>query len=412
MRLNPYPRGPVRPAQYLFGRSAQLRSLERFAHDVKVGQRSDVICFLAPPGLGKTCLLKHTKKLLQSQGWLCGYSEASADPDTAIIDLLTDASDALPTEGIGAKFRSRLQEFSITAGPVGFGMKLGTSGDATIYSKFAKLLESLGETAQRARKGVVLMVDEAHVLPRRNLELLLRTVNHLDEFPIGVIIAGLPGIPSKIIYGHEDESTPMDLWYEPLYPLGWNDAELALKTPSAEFGDQFQDDALDSLVEFAHGHPLTLQMVGSVAWLEASRSTPNDDPMIINSFHAEAAINSVRSQLTTSIYSPLWGKLREHEKAVLRSLANCEAAGLTLPYEKPREKETAIEEHLQSSFTIFRKKNEAIDNAHKDGGDILSELAYRGIIYCSVSAAHGSLLEFVVPGFADFITLNEPSHPG
>ena len=40
---------------------------------------------------------------LQQQGWLCGYSEASPDASTAIADFLTDARQALPSGGAGAK---------------------------------------------------------------------------------------------------------------------------------------------------------------------------------------------------------------------------------------------------------------------------------------------------------------------
>jgi hypothetical protein len=175
VRLNPFPRGPVRPERYIYGRSSQLEAIDRFTYEVQFRHCSDVMCILAPPGLGKSCLLKFTRRKLQNEGWLCGYSEAGSDAATSILDLLSDASDALPPEGIGSKFRARLEQFNISAGPVGLGLKLGTgdSRDATTYSQLSRLLSSLGNIAAEAGTGVALIIDEAQVIPQGVLQSLL-----------------------------------------------------------------------------------------------------------------------------------------------------------------------------------------------------------------------------------------------
>lgn len=425
VQSNPFPRGASRPPQHIFGRSDQLRYLERFTHDVKTAQRSDIVCYLAPPGLGKTCLLKNTRRNLQGQGWLCGYSEASTDPDTAITDLLYDATEALPEEGAGARFRSRIDEFNISAGPVGVGMKLGSQADLTVYAKFTKLLAGIGAMAKRHGTGVALIIDEAHVLPRQNLELLLRAVNRLDELPIALIVAGLPSIPRRMIHGLPDESTPSLIFYSDLRPLSWEHAEQALRVPASDAGVSFQEDALEILLRFAKGNPLTLQMIGSAAWLEACHSAGQQEPYIIEAIHARTAVSSTKSQLTTAVYSPLWSKLTPDEKSVLAALAECEKTQFIVPYERfnmpdfiifniPRSMPSLAlpPGHIYSPDVIFFERMQMLESAHKEAERIIAGLWEKGIVHFDnfpsvdpgdPASAHPSV-EFVVPGFAEFIT--------
>jgi hypothetical protein len=396
VRLNPFPRGSVRPERYLYGRSGQLEAIERFTHGVQNRQSSDIICFLAPAGLGKTSLLKLARRQLQRKGWFCGYSEASSDATTSILDLLSDASDALPSEGIGAKFRARLEEFHISAGPVGLGLKLGPGApsDMTAYSQLSRLLANLGQLAVQAQVGVALIIDEAQALPRPDLELLMRVINRLDDLPIAVLIGGLPNIPRKLVDGDDDYArTGPDIWYYPLHPLTVEESRCALETPVIDAGCRLQPEALELLVSFAEGNPLVLQMLGSAAWLEADRSAAaNEIPSIISDY-AQRAIDSVRSQLAISVYEPIWMGCTDVERATLRAVAlagqNADAPG-----------SPSLTWHPASMFS------EAVIpgvNRHELVPDILHRFAGNGIIYPQESMFQVEI-RFVTPGFGDYLT--------
>ena len=364
MRTNPFPRTAARPAQYLFGRRSVLKHLERAAHEVQTRQCSNLITILAPAGLGKTCILKHMRSQLQQQGWLCGYSEASPDASTAIADFLTDARQALPSGGAGAKLLARLQEFNVSAGPIGLGFKLGDSDNGTPYSRVLQCLTSLGDLAKRANVGVALLIDEAQALPTAELALLYRVINGLD-LPVMKISAGLPGIPDQL-YVQPTTVTPS--FYLQLDSLKPEDTFSAITTPLIDNGEGIEKKAVNFLVDFAAGHPQTIQMVASAAWIEADERTGDDDTLIISASDARAAIDTTLRQLSISAFNPIWNNCTEPEKLALRYTIDVATYPHHIPY-KPR--------------------------------PVLSGLVAKGIIY-------NNPIEFVYPGFRDFVSERMP----
>jgi hypothetical protein len=382
MQLNPYPRGSARPEKYLFGRANEIQAIENFTREVQTRQASDMLCFLAPAGLGKTSLLKLARRRLQRAGWFCGYSEASSDATTSMLDLLADAGDALPPEGMGARFRSRLDELSLTAGPVGIGFKLSASTDeATSYTRLTRLLSGLGRLALSGGVGVALIIDEAQALPSADIALLMRVVARLDDLPIAVLIGGLPRVPRRLTPSSDFATTQPSLWYDTLSCLGPEDSCNALVVPAADAGCTLDADALDLLTSFAAGHPLLLQMAGSAAWRAASPDA-NGDQVRIAARHAEQALGETAQQLTLASYEPLWAVCSPAEKQVLRLLAPLcrDRQGVQLT-----ELRTAVERDVDVDVDV----------------DAVFALAGNGVIWPLRSPR--SPVQFVLPGFAEYI---------
>lgn len=393
MRLSPFPGGAARPRQYLFGRDEELEALERFARQVQTWQHPDVMCIIAPAGLGKTCLLKLLGRQLRDQGWFCGYSEASADATSSVIDLISDASEALPPAGPGARFRARLEEFSVTAGPVGVGLKLGAAADLTPYSRLTSVLRSLGRLAAQDNVGVALLIDEAQALSRTDLELLLRVIARLDDLPIALLLAGLPKIPRRLVLGDDDGSrTLQEIWYHPLKPLTGEQARGALTGPIADAGGRIDDDALTLLAGFSAGHPLGVQMLGSAAWNAADRAA-RGGALAIAVPHAAAAVDSVRAQLAVSVYEPVWSGCTKTERRTLRVLAEYE-------------RQPVIEHDFPAPYgPLYAQSVEVpgLDPYEVDAA--LARFAGNGLIYRGDSSRP---MGFVVPGFCDFVRSARP----
>ena len=372
VRTNPFSPGAVRLPPYLVGRASQWALIEGLANQIETEGHHSPLCFLAPAGLGKTTLLKQVGRELTQRNWLCGYAEASQDAALAIQDLLADARQALPPEAIGARFRARLQEFNVTAGPVGAGFKLGSLNDGTAYTQLRELLTSLGELAKLDQVGVALLIDEAQVLPSNALDLLFRVVNRLDDFPIAAIMGGLPNIPNVI--GNGLRSAPY-VFYADLDPLSSEDARAALAEPIAAAGGQCEPSALAHLVKFAEGHPLTLQMVGSSAWIAADRETSPEEVPFIQERHAAVAIDAAQSQLTLAAYRPVWARCKKPERRLLLALANSMGG-------------------VQSESDLLSNLKAAMTNPEK----VLDNLVGKGVVYAREEA-----VRFVVPGFDEFV---------
>jgi hypothetical protein len=349
-------------------------------YQIQHRQSHPAICFLAPAGLGKTSLLKQARRNLQEKDWICGYSSSSPDGATAILDFLRDARQALPPGRIGAKFLARLREFNVTAGPVGLGVKLGDLDEHTSYEQLWDLLTSLGKLAKRKRVGVALLIDEAQVLSAGDLDRLFRAVLSLDDLPIAVIIAGLPSITSTL--SMSDWTSPPVL-FEYLRPLNKEEARFALVTPITDSGAEIEPAALDRLSDFTMGHPLTLQMVGSAAWIDADREISDYERLVIRERHSLTAIDSTRSQLTISVYEPVWRQCDEPERTFLAALAFS-----TSTNRNGWELETRLEGKIPSPYQV--------------AGSLLD----RGIIYRDDTS-----VEFVVPGFEEFIRRRAPRPP-
>ncbi len=197
MRVNPFCPGSSPPQRYIVGRARQLEHVDRLVYQLNSGKRHAPIGFLSPPGLGKTSLLKDIAHRLRQRQWICGYSDASPDASSAIHDLLFDARRALPREGIGDKFRARLQEVSVKTGPIGFGLRLGDMEVTTSYAQLFEVLASLGELAKKNSVGMVLLLDEAQVMPQPDIELLFRVIGLLEDLPVALIMASLPCLPDR-----------------------------------------------------------------------------------------------------------------------------------------------------------------------------------------------------------------------
>lgn len=335
--------------------------------------------------------MKLAKKKLQQEGWLCGYSEASNDAATSILDLLADAHDALPEEGLGKKFKARLSEFNITAGPLGFGVKLESDAAAhdTLYSQLLKLLSSLGKIAVEANVGVALLIDEAQALPQKDLGLIMRVINRLDDLPVGIIICGLPAIPGGLIDKDFDYRTPVNVWYHKLPNLDEIESGIALRLPASDAGCEFEHSAVDLLIAFSTGNPQVLQMLGSAAWTEATRRTPKKSDIYISRQDAEQAIEAVRHQLTISSYGPIWNNSSEDEKTVLRYLA----AGV---FGKLSQGEPQL-----TWAGVF------VPGLNTDTFTVLCELSGKGVIRDLDSLLGNENrrqnVQFVLPGFAEYL---------
>ena len=367
MRPNPFNPGSMCPDQYLFGRTREWDLVQRATSQIVAENRGHhPICFLASAGLGKTTLLKKIALDLRKKDWFCGYSEASPEAATALHDLLADAGEAFARRGLSKRLIRRVTGINVKAGPVGLDVALGNSDETTAYTQVVKFLSEKCRAAKRHHSGIALLLDEAQVLPSSHMNLLLRAIRRLDsDMPIILIMGGLSKVVNNI--GSKDQTNPY-VEYCHLGPLSQEEAFHVLNDPMVDARAELLPEASAKLTEFANGHPLTLQLLGSSAWVEADRQSLGDDVLTIQETHAVAAISNVRSQLRTSYYQPMWSSCDKREKAVLRALASRD---------------------LSNPDSLYRLMLES--------WAVIQRLEERGVI------SQYPLL-FAIPGFEDFIT--------
>lgn len=376
MLANPFNPGVFNPDQVLLCRESQFQVVNQIVEQIEIGYPHSPVGFVAPPGLGKTAILKYLANDLKRRQWLCGYSEAGSDVGSAIYDLLTDAQQLTPPQGPISRLLSRVQGFNASAGPVSIGLSLQSIEDGSAYGRLCDLFRELSNTAQFNLVGAALFLDEAQVLPDAHLEILLRALNGVADSPIVLFMAALPNLMDKIVAGSTKRSIPY-IELSNLTPLDAACAQAALSGPADLAGGAFEMDALQVLLEFARGHPLTLQMLGRSAWNFGALETldsPDKDVVAIKVHHARQAIEQVRDQLRLNYYRPIWRGCTAAERAVLRSLARASSTMTELDLTRT----------IQSTVT--------------DAEIVLHDLVGKGI----VTINRGNV-NFTTPGFHEFV---------
>jgi hypothetical protein len=142
---------------------------------------------------------------------------------------------------------------------------------------------------------------------------------------------------------------------------------------------------------------MTLQTVGAVAWMQADLSTPTGHPLVISEADAQSAMASVRSQLATSLYRPLWAKFTEAEKIVLYSLAQQQKTAQRDGYQEPPRAADPRRWSWQPQIHALEK---ALWGVHEEARSIITALSDRGIIH---HVERDGMLGFAAPGFSDFV---------
>ena len=375
----------------MFGRKNEISAFERWSAEVEGRLDPAPLCFLGTAGAGKTSLLKYARKELRAKNWICGYSEASSDAGNALEDFLEDIRRSAPGRRISSQTLSRLTGLTVSGLGVGASVKLGPGADRTRYQRVFDLLATLGKLSMKSGSGVALLIDEAQVLPEADLRLLFRVANSLDGYPVSLMIAGLPGTPSRIAGEtrrsrrdeDRDEDWDSDKSTGPLVrivpymqPLTTEESILDLSIPVQEADGRFASKAdIMSLVAFAEGHPLTLRMLGAAAWEAADDGSENHGP-VINSEHVSWAIRSATEQLRWSYHEPMWTQSSSRERDLLLAIAS-QTESIHVP-----------------SLCLLVKQPQI------DVYDVFYSLRNRGVVHDSDFAS------FAIPGFRQFLQRN------
>jgi hypothetical protein len=230
-------------------------------------------------GVGKTALLGAFREIALGHHWVAIEAEISKKSDFAdriarhIRRALHDISPRDRWQSRARRAAEVLKSFSMKFSPDGSvstsfdvdpSRGIGDSGD--LSDDLTDVLVALGEAAQEAGTGVVILLDEVQYLSAGELEALIAALHKTVQraLPLTVVAAGLPQIPRLAA---EAKSYSERLFTFPaIGELGPLDAALALTHPAQEEGITFEDAAVDAIVAYTAGYPYFIQEFGNVIW--------------------------------------------------------------------------------------------------------------------------------------------------
>lgn len=326
---NPYtPNAGARPPA-IVGRDDQLDSFNLLLARLEKGRTEQSMIITGLRGVGKTVLLGAFREKALESGWVTVELKASKHDDTRFSEELFYKFKAAlfelsPRKRWGTRIKraaSILSSFGFTVDPSGnLSMSMNIDalegrGDTQILAlDLTEVLVALGEAAQEADRGLVLLVDEIQFLSSHQLEALISAIHKTVQrsLPITMVGAGLPQIAE--LAGDAKSYAERLFKFLDIGTLSERDSKLALEQPANEEDAEFTATALQTAISTTEGYPYFLQEIGSSIWKVADGSpiTPDD---------VKTAIEQYQEKLDSSFFRVRLDRATPLQAAYLRAMA-------------------------------------------------------------------------------------------
>lgn len=375
MQPSPYTPGEI--ARIVPSRASQLAEvderlsvmvdLRRFVGRIRVDH--------APRGFGKTSLLREYQRRALRRDALTVWVTAGERHGLIeqICNAITSATESLG-EVARAKIRDRVESVALTIGAPGIAQVSGTVRPAPRSEPSgARAFEAVIREAATHTSGLVLLIDEIQAADEEGLRTLVYAWQHLQaegsDVPAALFAAGLPNAPETIA---SVVTFSERIAYRPLGPLERDAEEVALIGPARELGVFWTKEAVDLALSIAQGYPYTVQLIADAAWVAAGRP---DAGGVIDIAAVEHGRIAMRADLD-ALFRARWGSCSPLERRMLTAMAHLG--------DGPVARSQIAEELRASANSLSTPRARLID---------------KGLI----QPANRGMLEFTIPGFAEFV---------
>ncbi|WP_295626935.1 ATP-binding protein [uncultured Corynebacterium sp.] len=317
MRPTPRPRNPFRPTfgvspHVLAGREPLLADFE-LALAEGPGSPYRSILVSGARGIGKTVLLNELEDVARGQGWVIARAHVGAAligdlVDTTLPGLISDVADEPPRRAITGASVTGIGSINVSA----------PTDDRPAPTLIARLRELSAHLRARGT-GVLVTVDEVQSADSDAIHELATAYQDLvrDDFDVAFAAAGLPHGIDELL--QRDGTTFLRRAERlDLGPVERGAAIDALRRTAADGGRDMDADAAADAADLSRGYPYLIQLVGSLAWAQASLG---DGPAITSSDVAairERAIDRMGAQ----VHRPSLRGVPDGERIVLEAMAD------------------------------------------------------------------------------------------
>ncbi|ROM80263.1 AAA family ATPase [Pseudomonas brassicacearum] len=278
---NPFAPGAGSRPPELAGRDLILEAARIACGRAVNGRSARSIMLLGLRGTGKTVLLNEIGKIAKEEGLFVSKVEAPERESLArllypemrkVMRALSSVEVAKQIANRGLKgLRSFASIFKIDIGGIEIGVEPepGLADSGNLQYDLPDLFTVIGEAAQAAGKGWILLIDEVQYLTEADLSALIVSIHRMSQEGLPVLLVGA-GLPQVARLAGEAKSYAERLF---LYPevgaLDQPSATQAVQKPILEEEASIDTAALDSIVDRTQGYPFFLQEWASTAWNNA-----------------------------------------------------------------------------------------------------------------------------------------------
>ena len=278
---NPFAPGAGSRPPELAGRDAILEAARISCGRAIHGRNARSMMLLGLRGTGKTVLLNEIGKIAKAEGLLVSKVESPERESLArliypemrkVMRSLSGVEAAKHIAGRGLNgLRSFASIFKIEVAGIEVGVELepGLADSGDLQYDLPDLFALIGEAAQAAGKGWVLLIDEVQYLTEADLSALIVAIHRMSQEGLPVLLVGA-GLPQVARLAGEAKSYAERLFLYPLVDaLDHASAIQAVQKPVVDEESSIDPAALDSIVERTGGYPFFLQELASTAWNNA-----------------------------------------------------------------------------------------------------------------------------------------------
>lgn len=281
---NPFAPGAGSQPPELAGRDRILDDAKIAVQRVIRGKPTQSQILLGLRGVGKTVLLNKIEQIAEEHGHLTSIIEAPEGVPlptliyprihqilrklSVIEQARISAFNAMRAlRGFASVFKVEIGDLALSVDP-----ETGTADSGNIEYDLAELFVKVGEAAKAAGRGWTLLIDEIQYVGERDYAALIVAIHRVNQKGLPVLFFGA-GLPQVAALSGDAKSYAERLFsYPSVGALDQKSAELAIRNPIEEEGEQIELDALHAIVGKTRGYPYFLQEWGYQAWNTADRS--------------------------------------------------------------------------------------------------------------------------------------------
>jgi hypothetical protein len=274
-------------------------------------------------------LLGRFRAKAQELGWIVVEREVSKYDDERfrrqmVSAIRTSLFEMSPKARWGDRMRRAaavLKSFSVSVDPAGTltgGIDVdaaqGFADQEELQADLTDLLVAVGEAAQEADRGLVLLFDEVQFLSTTQLEALISALHKTVQrgLPVTMVGAGLPQIAE--LAGDAKSYSERLFKFPRIGNLEDRDARAALAEPARAERADFSEEALDLALEVTGGYPYFLQELGYAVWGVAEGPTITREDVV-------TAVPTYEAKLDESFFRVRLDRATEMERVYLRAMA-------------------------------------------------------------------------------------------
>lgn len=275
---NPFAPGAGSRPPELAGRDGILEAARISCGRAVNGRSPRSIMLLGLRGTGKTVLLNEIGRIAKDEGLLVSKVESPERESLArllypemrkVMRSLSGVESAKQLANRGLKgLRSFASVFTIDIAGVEIGVdpEPGFADSGDLQYDLPDLFAVIGQAAQAAGKGWILLIDEVQYLSEADLSALIVSIHRMSQEGLPVLLVGA-GLPQVARLAGEAKSYAERLF---LYPevgaLDQESATQAVEKPIVDEEATIEPNALHSIFERTRGYPFFIQEWASTAW--------------------------------------------------------------------------------------------------------------------------------------------------